>query len=275
VPIRTETRDGVGEIVLDHPPVNALDSAGWNELAAAIERMGCDPAHRCLLIRGEGRGFCAGVDIKEMQTHPERIVELNRGNYLSFRAVRAAEVPVITAVHGFVIGGGIGLSGASDVIIAADDAYFSLPEIDRGAMGGAAHMMRMLPLHKVRALFFTGGNLAVAEAYRLGAVEKVVPRDRLLDEAILRCGDRRQEPQGARAREAGLERYRGHGRRPHVPLRAGVHARDVHERRFAEGARRLRCDRRQGKILTPAAGWRSRSITPTRSAPSAPRCAPG
>jgi enoyl-CoA hydratase/carnithine racemase len=127
VPIRTETRDRVGEIVLDHPPVNALDSAGWNELAAAIERMGCDPAHRCLLIRGEGRGFCAGVDIKEMQKHPERIVELNRGNYLSFRAVRAAEVPVITAVHGFVIGGGIGLSGASDVIIAADDAYFSLP----------------------------------------------------------------------------------------------------------------------------------------------------
>ena len=183
MPIRTETRDGVGEIVLDHPPVNALDSAGWNELAAAIERMGCDPAHRCLLIRGEGRGFCAGVDIKEMQKHPERIVELNRGNYLSFRAVRAAEVPVITAVHGFVIGGGIGLSGASDVIIAADDAYFSLPEIDRGAMGGAAHMMRMLPLHKVRALFFTGGNLAAAEAYRLGAVEKVVPRDRLLEEA--------------------------------------------------------------------------------------------
>jgi enoyl-CoA hydratase len=108
---------------------------------------------------------------------------LNRGNYLSFRAVRAAEVPVITAVHGFVIGGGIGLTGASDVIIAADDAYFSLPEIDRGAMGGAAHMMRMLPLHKVRALFFTGGNLPVAEAYRLGAVERVVPRDRLLEEA--------------------------------------------------------------------------------------------
>jgi enoyl-CoA hydratase len=136
-----------------------------------------------MLIRGEGRGFCAGVDIKEMQQHPERIVDLNRGNYLSFKAVRAAEIPVVTAVHGFVIGGGIGLSGASDVIIASEDAYFSLPEIDRGAMGGAAHMMRMLPLHKVRALFFTGGNLPASEAYRLGAVEKVVPRERLLDEA--------------------------------------------------------------------------------------------
>jgi len=183
VPIRTETRGHVGEIILDHPPVNALDSAGWNELAGIIENMGRDPEVRCMLIRGEGRGFCAGVDIKEMQQHPERIVELNRGNYLSFKAVRAAEIPVITAVHGFVVGGGIGLSGASDVIIASEDAYFSLPEIDRGAMGGAAHMMRMLPLHKVRALFFTGGNLPASEAYRLGAVEKVVPRERLLDEA--------------------------------------------------------------------------------------------
>jgi enoyl-CoA hydratase len=183
VPIRTETRGHVGEIILDHPPVNALDSAGWNELAGIIENMGRDPEVRCMLLRGEGRGFCAGVDIKEMQQHPERIVELNRGNYLSFKAVRAAEIPVITAVHGFVVGGGIGLSGASDVIIASEDAYFSLPEIDRGAMGGAAHMMRMLPLHKVRALFFTGGNLPASEAYRLGAVEKVVPRERLLDEA--------------------------------------------------------------------------------------------
>jgi enoyl-CoA hydratase len=183
VPIRTSIQDHVGEVILDHPPVNALDSAGWNELGGIIENVGRDPDVRCMLIRGEGRGFCAGVDIKEMQQHPERIVDLNRGNYLSFKAVRAAEIPVVTAVHGFVIGGGIGLSGASDVIIASEDAYFSLPEIDRGAMGGAAHMMRMLPLHKVRALFFTGGNLPASEAYRLGAVEKVVPRERLLDEA--------------------------------------------------------------------------------------------
>ena len=147
MPIRTETHDRVGEIVLDQPPVNALDSAGWNSLPGIIEQAGRNEDVRCVLIRAEGKGFCGGVDIKEMQKHPERIVDLNRGNYLSFRAVRAAEIPVITAVHGFVIGGGIGLSGASDVIIAADDAYFSLPEIDRGAMGGAAHMMRMLPLH--------------------------------------------------------------------------------------------------------------------------------
>jgi enoyl-CoA hydratase len=90
---------------------------------------------------------------------------------------------VITAVHGFVVGGGIGICGASDVIFAAEDAFFSLPEIDRGAMGGAAHLSRMLPLHKVRAAFFTGGRIPAAEAWRLGAVERVIPLERLLEEA--------------------------------------------------------------------------------------------
>jgi enoyl-CoA hydratase len=179
----TQVRDRIGELVIDHPPVNALDSRLWNELPGIITKLGSDPDVRVVLIRAEGRGFCGGVDIKEMQAHPERIVELNRGNFLTFRAVRACEVPVVAAVHGFVIGGGIGICGASDVIIAAEDAYFSLPEVDRGAMGGASHLARMLPLHKVRAAFFTGGKISAAEAYRLGAVEKVVPRDQLLAEA--------------------------------------------------------------------------------------------
>jgi enoyl-CoA hydratase len=183
MPVRTNISERIGEIVLDHPPVNALDSAGWNELPTIIEETARNPDVRCVLIRAEGKGFCGGVDIKEMQKHPERIVELNRGNFLTYKAVRSAEVPVVTAVHGFVIGGGIGICGASDVIIAADDAYFSLPEVDRGAMGGASHLSRMLPLHKVRAAFFTGGKVPAAEAYRLGAVEKVVPRASLLEEA--------------------------------------------------------------------------------------------
>ncbi|HEY1492102.1 MAG TPA: enoyl-CoA hydratase-related protein, partial [Steroidobacteraceae bacterium] len=85
--------------------------------------------------------------------------------------------------HGFVIGGGIGICGASDVVIAAEDAYFSLPEVDRGAMGGASHLLRMFPLHKVRAAFFTGGRIPAAEAYRLGAAEKLVPAAALLEEA--------------------------------------------------------------------------------------------
>jgi len=175
--------DRIGEIVIDRPPVNALDSADWNRLPGLIAETGRREDVNVLLIRAEGRGFCGGVDIKEMQAHPERITLLNRGNYLTFKAVRDCEIPVVVAVHGFVIGGGIGICGASDTIFASDDAYFSLPEVDRGAMGGASHLSRMLPLHKVRAAFFTGGRIPAMEAYRLGAVESVVPRERLAEEA--------------------------------------------------------------------------------------------
>lgn len=187
MPIVTTIQDGIAEIVFDVPPVNAFDSGTWLSIPNIISDAARNPEVNCVLIRAEGRGFCGGVDIKEMQAHPERITLLNRGNYLTFKAIRDAEVPVVVAVHKFVIGGGIGICGASDTIIAADDAYFSLPEVDRGAMGGASHLSRMLPLHKVRAAFFTGGNIPAEEAWRLGAVEKVVPRDRLVEEARAFC----------------------------------------------------------------------------------------
>ena len=187
MPIRTEIHDRIAEVIIDHPPVNALDSAGWNSLPGIIAEAGKNEEVRCVLIRAEGKGFCGGVDIKEMQAHPERITTLNRGNYLTFKAIRDCELPVVVAVHGFVIGGGIGICGASDTIIAADDAYFSLPEVDRGAMGGASHLSRMLPLHKVRAAFFTGGRISAAEAYRLGAVETLTTRDKLVEEARAFC----------------------------------------------------------------------------------------
>jgi enoyl-CoA hydratase len=187
MPIEVEVRDRIAEVIFNHPPVNAFDSVLSNQIPGLIADAGAREDVRCVLIRAEGRGFCGGVDIKEMQAHPERIVALNRGNYLIFKAVRDCPVPVVSAVHGFVIGTGIGVCGASDTVIASDDAFFSLPEIDRGAMGGASHLSRMLPLHKVRAAFFTGGRIPAQEAWRLGGVEKVVPRADLLAEARAFC----------------------------------------------------------------------------------------
>ncbi len=189
MPVTLDIKDRIAEIVFDVPPVNAFDSATWMSFPDLIRQAGSNPEVNVVLIRAadSARGFCGGVDIKEMQAHPERIALLNRGNYLTFKAIHDCEVPVVAAVHKFVIGGGIGICGASDTIIAADDAYFSLPEVDRGAMGGASHMSRMLPLHKVRAAFFTGGNIPAQEAYRLGGVEKVVPREALAAEARAFC----------------------------------------------------------------------------------------
>ena len=130
--------NGVAELVINRPPVNALNAAGWYGLAAEIERLGNQSEVRVIIIRAEGKGFCAGVDIKELAVNSGLIIDVNAGNYATFKAVHRNKVPVIAAVHGFVLGGGIGICGAADIIIAADTASFGLPEIDRGAMGGAA-----------------------------------------------------------------------------------------------------------------------------------------
>lgn len=183
MPFHTEVRERIAEIVFDHPPVNAFTGAMWMELPGLVRELGQRPDVRCLLIRAEGRGFCAGVDIKELQQNANAIVEVNKGNFLTFKAIHECEVPVVCAPHGFVIGGGIGICGAADAIIAAEDCYFSLPEIDRGAMGGASHMQRILPLAKVRAAFFTGGRIPASEAWRLGGIEKLAAKESLVDEA--------------------------------------------------------------------------------------------
>ena len=176
--------NGVAEVVIDRPPVNALDSAGWSGLAAEIAALGERPEVRVIVVRAEGRGFCAGVDIKELAADDKLIVAVNAGNYATFKAVHLNRVPVIAAVHGFVLGGGIGICGAADIVIAAEDASFGLPEVDRGAMGGAAHLQRMFGVQKTRYLFFTGEMIGAAEAWRLGAVERVLPRERLRDTAL-------------------------------------------------------------------------------------------
>ena len=187
MPIHYSVRDRVAEILFDHPPVNAFDTAGWESIPALVERASADEEVRCLLIRAVGRGFCGGVDIKEMQAHPERIAKLNRDNYLTFKAIRECAIPVVGALHGFVIGGGVNIAGACDSLIAAEGAYFSLPEIDRGAMGGAAFLSRMLPVQKVRTNFFTGGRIPVEDLHRHGSIEKIVPLEALEAEARALC----------------------------------------------------------------------------------------
>jgi len=187
MPITLTVRDRIAEILFDHPPVNAFDTKGWESIPAMIEQAGRDEDVRVLLIRANGRGFCGGVDIKEMQAHPERIAKLNRDNYLTFKAIRDCPIPVVGALHGFIIGGGVNIAGACDSLIAAEGAFFSLPEIDRGAMGGAAFMSRMLPVQKVRTNFFTGGRVPVEDLYRHGSIETIVPLDQLEAEARALC----------------------------------------------------------------------------------------
>ncbi|GAA4588664.1 enoyl-CoA hydratase [Actinoplanes octamycinicus] len=167
----------IAEIVLDFPPVNAVPAAGWQSLADLITAAGADPATRVVLLSARGRGFCAGVDIKEMQRDPghEVLLAANRGCAAAFAAVYDCPVPVIAAVHGFCLGGGIGLAGNADLIVAADDATFGLPEVDRGALGAATHLARLVPPHLMRAMVYTCRPVTAADLHRLGSVHQVVP----------------------------------------------------------------------------------------------------
>ncbi|MFN8026644.1 MAG: enoyl-CoA hydratase family protein [Acidimicrobiia bacterium] len=172
---------GIVEVIVDAPPVNALTVAGWFDLADQVTAAGADPTTRVVILRAEGRGFNAGVDIKEMQNTEGfgALIGANKGCFAAFAAVYDCPVPVICAVNGFCVGGGIGLAGNSDVVVASEDAFFGLPEVDRGALGAATHLARLVPQHKMRAMVYTGATATAQELHHFGSVLKVVPRDEL------------------------------------------------------------------------------------------------
>src|SRR5207237_4320926 len=126
------------------------------------------------------------VDIKEMQASEgfDALVGANRGCYAAFAAVYDCAVPVIAAVHGFCLGGGIGLAGNADIVVASDDATFGLPEVDRGALGAATHLARLVPQHRMRAMVYTGATATAAELLAYGSLLSVVGRDALRDAAM-------------------------------------------------------------------------------------------
>ncbi|MET3986984.1 enoyl-CoA hydratase family protein [Streptomyces sp. PvR034] len=182
---------GIALVTVDFPPVNALPVRGWYNLADALRAAGRDPEVRCVVLAAEGRGFNAGVDIKEMQRDSGHmaLIGANRGCYEAFAAVYECEVPVVAAVHGFCLGGGIGLVGNADAIVASDDATFGLPELDRGALGAATHLSRLVPQHLMRALYYTSRTATAAELHAHGSVWKVVPRGELRAAALELAGE--------------------------------------------------------------------------------------
>lgn len=177
--------DGIAEVVVDYPPVNAIPVRGWFELAEVITDLGNDPDVRAVILRAEGRGFNAGVDIKEMQSTEgfDVLLGANRGCWEAFKAVYECKVPVITAAHGYCVGGGIGLAGNSDIIVAAKGTEFALPEVDRGALGAATHLARLVPPLKMRAMVLTCEPATAEELHRWGSVHAVVEPGELAKKA--------------------------------------------------------------------------------------------
>ena len=192
MPITSELRpDGIRLITMDAPPVNALTVQGWFDVATALDEASADLDTKVVILRAEGKGFNAGVDIKEMQNTEgfDALLGANKGCFAAFKAVYECSVPVIGAVNGFCVGGGVGLVGNCDIVVASDDAYFGVPEVKQGALGAATHMARLVPQHLMRTLYFTARTITAADLVQHGSVYEVVPREELDDAALRIAAD--------------------------------------------------------------------------------------
>jgi enoyl-CoA hydratase len=186
MPVRTERDlDHIAEVILEVPPVNALTSRDFRDLARQVTDVDRDPSVHALILRsGIERGFAAGVDVGELTSGgPRAVVEVTRACADAYAAVYDCAVPVVAAVHGFCLATGVGLAGNADVVVAAHDATFGLPEVDAGGLGTATQLARLVPEKKARWLAYSGSRISAADVHRWGGVERVVPREELLEEA--------------------------------------------------------------------------------------------
>jgi enoyl-CoA hydratase len=183
-----ETRGAVGILTLNRPKfLNALSSAVFKEIVAAIEDFEADENIGCIVLAGGEKAFAAGADIKEMQ--PKTFMDMFTSDYIAIGANRIAECrkPTIAAVSGYALGGGCEVAMMCDIIIAAETAKFGQPEITLGTIpgiGGTQRLTRAVGKSKAMDMCLTGRMMDAAEAERSGLVSRVVPADKLMDEVV-------------------------------------------------------------------------------------------
>ncbi len=187
IEVRTEAGK-VGIVTLNRPKaLNALNDALMTELGDALKTFDADPAIGCIIVTGSERAFAAGADIGAMASYS--FVDVYKGDYITrnWETIRSVRKPVIAAVSGFALGGGCELAMMCDFIIAADNAKFGQPEIKLGVIpgaGGTQRLPRAVGKAKAMDMTLTGRMMDAVEAERSGLVSRVVPYDKLMDEAL-------------------------------------------------------------------------------------------
>jgi enoyl-CoA hydratase len=186
--IRTEREDAVGIVIIDHEPRrNAMTREMWSALPAAFAELNADDAVRVILVRGAGdAAFVAGADISEFadKRTPSTAKAYELVNQAAYDAVFNCPKPVIAMIHGFCMGGGVGIAIAADLRIAADDAVFAVPAARLG-LGypprGLATLLSLVGPARAKELFFTARRFSAQEALAAGLVNEVVAKSELED----------------------------------------------------------------------------------------------
>ncbi|MFM8609777.1 MAG: enoyl-CoA hydratase [Burkholderiaceae bacterium] len=187
ITVRTEAGK-VGIVTLNRPKqLNALNGQLMDELGHALKAFDADEAIGCMIVTGSEKAFAAGADIGAMATYT--FADVYKGDYITrnWETIRTVRKPVIAAVSGFALGGGCELAMMCDFIIAADNARFGQPEIKLGIIpgaGGTQRLPRAIGKSKAMDLALTGRMMDATEAERSGLVSRVVPLDKLMDEAL-------------------------------------------------------------------------------------------
>ena len=187
IEVRTEG-EKVGVITLNRPKaLNALNDGLMDELGQALKAFEADDAIGCIVLTGSEKAFAAGADVNVIRDYG--FADVYGGDFVTrnWETIRGIRKPVIAAVSGFALGGGCELAMMCDFIIAADNAKFGQPEIKLGVIpgaGGTQRLPRAVGKAKAMDLALTGRMMDAAEAERAGLVSRVVPLDKLMDEAL-------------------------------------------------------------------------------------------
>ncbi len=182
--VNLEVQDYIGIVTINHPPVNAMNTQTYQELAATFKSINDMDQVRVVILRAEGKIFVAGNDIGELgELNEENIVRYREMVKDSTNAIYDCKVPVIGAIQGAAMGIGLAYAACCDILIASEKAVFGIPEIKIGIVGAAEFLALLVPRKVVTYMALTGQPISAQEVFKYGGVHKVVPNEQLMEAA--------------------------------------------------------------------------------------------
>lgn len=181
--VSATVEDGIGRVIFERPPINAVNLEANRQLAAAFEAMNADDDVRVVIFQTVGRGFVSGSDVGDFDAFDDdSLGEYEEANIRTINAIYHCRVPVIGALHGYVLGLGTCLAASCDMLVAAEDTFFGNPEVRLGSVGGTGALSMLVPEKLARYMALTGKYVGVQEVAKYGQIFKVVSLDKLGEE---------------------------------------------------------------------------------------------
>jgi enoyl-CoA hydratase/carnithine racemase len=186
--VKTElAEDGIAVVTIDNPPVNAHNAGVLDQLMSTFDAISDRPEVRVVVLTGAGKIFCAGADMKELASlewRPGDYWQISRRAREGYHSIMECKKPVIAAINGAAMGGGLSIAASCDILITSEAGFLCLPEIGVGLLGGCRHAQRLFGHSRLRRMMLTGMRVYGPELYRLGVAELCTAPEDLMPEAL-------------------------------------------------------------------------------------------